>query len=339
MYPLNDCEDQFGPVEFSGYNIYQSAVLGFQPDKGNAEATSEYSVIEKNPKLKIDEVTFYSPYATEKPVAEVHFTNIGESYENHIFLWMDGQMKGGVGVYTDPGEKGEAWICISPPEKGKHPFTLTSDWDGKDVIYKGNVEITDAPKNNLEAEYTIEGISQEWKDGVLYNDIYKAFTIHMKITNKASTPYNSFIIGRVGQIGMLADRETYIGSERGIWKRVWYVQLAPNETMDFDMILDEAVFEEGDFGYSIFFSYCKETDYTNTLWGNGYFKYFAQSKNYLGDVDGDGIINITDAMVIVDYVLGKQPSKFIFANADLDKDGTVNITDAMLIVDYLLGKQ
>ncbi|MBP5388201.1 MAG: C10 family peptidase [Prevotella sp.] len=57
-----------------------------------------------------------------------------------------------------------------------------------------------------------------------------------------------------------------------------------------------------------------------------------------GDVDGDGTINVTDAMVIVDYVLGKAPSAFIFQNADMDGNGIVNITDAMLIVDYVLGR-
>ena len=59
---------------------------------------------------------------------------------------------------------------------------------------------------------------------------------------------------------------------------------------------------------------------------------------YKGDVDGDGTINITDAMCIIDYVLGKQPSNFIFQNADMDDSGTVDVTDAMIIVDIILGK-
>lgn len=32
---INYCDDQTGPVEFSGYNVYQAAIFGFQPDKGN----------------------------------------------------------------------------------------------------------------------------------------------------------------------------------------------------------------------------------------------------------------------------------------------------------------
>ena len=73
----------------------------------------------------------------------------------------------------------------------------------------------------------------------------------------------------------------------------------------------------------------------NLMWSNNF---TVKSDVYKGDVEGDGIINITDAMCIVDYVLGKQPTNFIFQNADMDDNGTVDVTDAMRIVDIILGK-
>lgn len=57
-----------------------------------------------------------------------------------------------------------------------------------------------------------------------------------------------------------------------------------------------------------------------------------------GDSNGDGIVNITDAMCDVDYILGKEVSPFIFSNADYNEDGICDVTDAMLVVDYILGK-
>lgn len=57
-----------------------------------------------------------------------------------------------------------------------------------------------------------------------------------------------------------------------------------------------------------------------------------------GDANGDGIVNITDAMCNVDYILGKEVSPFIFSNADYNEDGVCDVTDVMLIVDYILGK-
>ena len=65
----------------------------------------------------------------------------------------------------------------------------------------------------------------------------------------------------------------------------------------------------------------------------------SEGKVYIGDANGDGIIDVTDVMVIVDYVLGRNPEDFIYVNANWNGDNVVDITDAMLIVDYLLGKQ
>ncbi|MBO6027392.1 MAG: BspA family leucine-rich repeat surface protein, partial [Bacteroidales bacterium] len=71
------------------------------------------------------------------------------------------------------------------------------------------------------------------------------------------------------------------------------------------------------------------------MWKNGYFK---SATRFLGDVNLDGKIDVTDVMCIVDYVLGKSLNVFSGINADMDSDGSINITDAMLIVDIILNK-
>ena len=58
----------------------------------------------------------------------------------------------------------------------------------------------------------------------------------------------------------------------------------------------------------------------------------------IGDVDGNGIVNVTDVMLIIDNILGKPTPVFIYINADTDESNSINVTDAMLIVDYILGK-
>ena len=56
----------------------------------------------------------------------------------------------------------------------------------------------------------------------------------------------------------------------------------------------------------------------------------------LGDVDGSGEVNITDVLVIVDFVLDRVHTNFIFSNADVNKDGEVNLTDALYIVNAFI---
>ena len=58
----------------------------------------------------------------------------------------------------------------------------------------------------------------------------------------------------------------------------------------------------------------------------------------MGDVNGDGAVDISDVLLAVDYVLGKRPDPFIFANADMDLTGQIDISDVLLIVDKILGK-
>lgn len=57
-----------------------------------------------------------------------------------------------------------------------------------------------------------------------------------------------------------------------------------------------------------------------------------------GDVNGDGAVDIADAVCIVNRVVGKATPVFYESAADLNRDGSIDIADAVLIVNYLVGK-
>ena len=58
----------------------------------------------------------------------------------------------------------------------------------------------------------------------------------------------------------------------------------------------------------------------------------------LGDSDGDGLIKISDATLIVDYILGfKSEADIDLLAADCDGVEGVKIGDATAVVDYILG--
>ncbi len=58
----------------------------------------------------------------------------------------------------------------------------------------------------------------------------------------------------------------------------------------------------------------------------------------LGDVNGDGDVDIADAVCIVNYIVGKTNANFVLAAADVNKDNAVDIADAVHIVNYVVGK-
>ena len=57
-----------------------------------------------------------------------------------------------------------------------------------------------------------------------------------------------------------------------------------------------------------------------------------------GDVDGDGVIDLADAVLIINYYVGKPVSKFVEKAADVDGDGEVDVADAVRIVNLVVGK-
>ena len=58
----------------------------------------------------------------------------------------------------------------------------------------------------------------------------------------------------------------------------------------------------------------------------------------LGDVDNDGIVDIADAVCIVNHIVSKPTPVFIEAAADVNGDGDVDIADAVQIVNFIVGK-
>ena len=57
-----------------------------------------------------------------------------------------------------------------------------------------------------------------------------------------------------------------------------------------------------------------------------------------GDVNGDGVVNLSDADGIVKHFVGRKLEGFIEENADADGDGSVNLSDARKVVGIFVGK-
>ena len=57
----------------------------------------------------------------------------------------------------------------------------------------------------------------------------------------------------------------------------------------------------------------------------------------VGDLDGDGTINSTDAVAIQKYLAGNVIEGFTKESADLNGDGEVNSADSVLLMKYLAG--
>lgn len=62
------------------------------------------------------------------------------------------------------------------------------------------------------------------------------------------------------------------------------------------------------------------------------------STRLIGDANGDGVVNISDAVLTVSYILGDREVPIVFENADVNEDNEINVTDAVGIVNIILGQ-
>ncbi|MBR5685587.1 MAG: BspA family leucine-rich repeat surface protein [Muribaculaceae bacterium] len=55
-----------------------------------------------------------------------------------------------------------------------------------------------------------------------------------------------------------------------------------------------------------------------------------------GDVNGDSKVDITDATMLINYLLNSNPTGINMENANCDQQGGIDITDATMLINYLL---
>ena len=55
----------------------------------------------------------------------------------------------------------------------------------------------------------------------------------------------------------------------------------------------------------------------------------------MGDVNNDGLVNVTDVTLLIGYVLNDE-GYIVIENADLNNDGDINITDVTLLISQVL---
>jgi len=63
------------------------------------------------------------------------------------------------------------------------------------------------------------------------------------------------------------------------------------------------------------------------------------SNNYVrGDVDGDGVIDLADAVLVINHYVGKTVGTLNEKAADVDGDNTIDLADAVRIINFYVGK-
>ena len=55
-----------------------------------------------------------------------------------------------------------------------------------------------------------------------------------------------------------------------------------------------------------------------------------------GDVDGSGLVNVTDVTMLINAVMTSNYDAIVFANADMEGNGIVNVTDVTMLINAVI---
>ncbi|MBR5102221.1 MAG: dockerin type I repeat-containing protein, partial [Muribaculaceae bacterium] len=72
--------------------------------------------------------------------------------------------------------------------------------------------------------------------------------------------------------------------------------------------------------------------------GVGVFTVMGSGDVLIGDVNGDGDINVQDVTALISYILGSTPPNFVIENANVNdsSDGVIDIQDVTALINLIL---
>ena len=85
------------------------------------------------------------------------------------------------------------------------------------------------------------------------------------------------------------------------------------------------------------FDFGVDTSVGTFFWKGGYFTLKHEQK--IGDANGDGTVDASDVIAILNYILNKPSETFNFNVADVNGDGAVNLADIVGISNIILGNR
>lgn len=161
-------------------------------------------------------------------------------------------------------------------------------------------------------------------DIVLPNDFnFKDFALYESNSNH-SVSYNRISDGALRVVIVSMDNDVLYNTEKGL--------------LDINVFVPDYLTSGYYYPITLKNIYLTAPDYTTLTLPDQTFQVMVKDGYKLGDVNNDTYINVTDVVLIIDNILGKNPSNFIAAAADVNGDGYINVTDVVLVIDAILGK-
>ena len=273
----------------------------------------------------VNDISFEGTLNNGRPVdIGVNMTNNGESRNELLYMYVDGTFTACGYVSIEPGETDVIQYRYLPSAAGTYTLSFSFNEDGSDPIATCPLTINQMPEADLTAEAEVLNVT-DGTNKIITSD---KFSVLLHITNNGTTTYRE-------DISVKLYKNIYGNTGTSIQAKNQFLELEPGETavMQFDM--DNVIDGWKYFINSYFYSEGNQIPLKKT---NNYTIVFPEVPAFLmGDVDGDGKVNVSDVTKTIAFVLGNPIiGDFNFQAADVDGNGTVNVADVTSIIRIIL---
>ena len=274
----------------------------------------------------VNDVTYEGLLHNGRPVdITVDITNNGYSQNKLLYMHVNGSFV--AAGYLDMGkdERGLILYRYLPSAAGTYTLSFSLNEDGSNPIATRTLTISAMPAATLSATAQVLNITDSGNKIVTSDK----FSIKLTVTNTGSTTYHE-------EISMRLYKNTYGSTGSSVQVKSQVVTIAPGQSKVLQFDMDNVVEGWRYFGSAYYYSEGTAVPLVKTSY---YTIMFPETPAaMLGDINGDGVTNITDVTQLTNYLLGGNVNPFYEANADMNNDGQINITDLTMLISMIISQ-
>ena len=255
----------------------------------------------------------------------INLTNNGDAFQELICLWLGNKMSTLVCGSVEPGKTGNVKLHFVPKTKGEIPYCITTDEYGNNIIWEGSITV-EAPKpQSLSGTMSIDGFDTKY--GVLSGNKLR---VRAQVTNNGTNIYDNQI--KLYMYKYIEGQETH----------PYYTEtstnttIQPGETKEVVLTVPDLNYDEKYFFYLYYYS--EGSRVKMLVDGTGRRFSLAPLASGLGDANGNGEVDAKDIKTVADYIMGRDPIPFVFANANMNGDTKVDAADLVKIINMTKAK-
>ncbi len=256
----------------------------------------------------------------------MNLTNDGYSQNDLLYMFVNNSFYSTGFVGLAHGETGDVMFRYLPTMPGEYTCSFSFNEDGSDPLSYTTFTVDEMPAADLNISCEVLNVT-DYSNRIITDD---KFRVKLTITNNYTEPYYDDIT-----VKLYKNLDGTYGSNAQIMNQL--VNIAPSETIELQFDMDNVI-DGWQYFAAIF--YCSEGRQMQSTGTPYYTINFpdepVEPDVLLGDVDGDGIVAISDVTALIDYLLGGTMTPIVEKNADIDGNEEINVSDITALIDYLL---